>query len=51
MSDNDKKLATIEDFLVNNFGEDVRPSNTTKEELYAMLVHISDLLDTVDGNL
>ena len=48
-SDSDKKLATIEDFVTNNFDDTINAY--TKNELFALLVHIARLLDTEDGTL
>jgi hypothetical protein len=43
------KSATIKDFLVNQFA--LNEDQYTKHELYAMLDHVTHLLDTKDGTL
>jgi hypothetical protein len=45
----ERKLVTIEDFLVNQF--DLDEDQYTKHELYEMLDHVTRLLDTEDGTL
>src|ERR1035437_222091 len=45
----EKKLQTVEDFLVNQFAFD--EDQYTKHELYEMLDHVTRLLDTEDGTL
>ena len=45
----ERKLVTIEDFLVNQF--DLDEDQYTKHELYELLNHVTLLLDTEDGML